>query len=76
MTDNVLRLVPETVGADYKFEPDTILEEAKGQLTEVVVIGMDKDGDIYISASHNSGSANMLLDCGKAEIIRRATGEE
>ena len=32
--------------------PDRVLESAIGQVSEVVVIGYDHDGELYIASSH------------------------
>lgn len=72
---NIIKLVPDLVGEGYKIDCDQILDEAKGKLSECIVIGIDEDGDIYVAASHNSGSANMLLDCGKRFLVDLAMGE-
>lgn len=35
--------------------PDRLLENAVGQLTEVIILGYDKDGKFYFSSSKASG---------------------
>lgn len=33
-------------------EPDVILEGACGKLSEVLVVGWDQDGDLYVASNH------------------------
>lgn len=39
-----------------EIDPDMVIEKAKGQLTEVVILGFDKDGQEYFAASNSDGS--------------------
>lgn len=48
MTDNVTRLNTLT---KLDLSPDLVLNEAKGHLDEVVLIGTDKDGLYYFASS-------------------------
>lgn len=41
--------------------PDRILEAAKGKLESVVLIGYDKDGDIYTASSLADGGTVLWL---------------
>ena len=41
--------------------PDKILEGAKGQLEGVVLIGFDKDGELYAASSYADGGDLMWL---------------
>ena len=75
MSDNVIKLVPDTVGGDYLIPPDQVLQQAVGRLTDVVVIGEDEDGEIYIAASRNQGVANLLIDMAKAKLIKECLEE-
>jgi hypothetical protein len=40
-------------------DPDRVLQKAVGQVTAVVVLGYDQDGELYIAASHADGG-NLL----------------
>lgn len=48
MTDNVISLVKTP---EPELSPDDVLEAAKGQLENVVVLGENKDGTYWVSAS-------------------------
>lgn len=41
------------------FDPDFILEAAKGKLEEVVIIGRTADGDEYFASSHADGGITL-----------------
>ncbi len=41
--------------------PDKILEAAKGQLEGVLVIGYDKDGELYTASSYADGGIVIWL---------------
>lgn len=59
------------VGDDYKVDPRDVLDEfADGvELTHVVVVGLDKDGDLIGSASHGRPDTMMMLDRAKAKLL-------
>lgn len=66
----VVRLHPVSVGAGYRFDADTILEEAKGQgLTNVVVLGELPGGDVWVSSAANAGEALILMERAKRLIV-------
>lgn len=70
MADNVHQLHPVEVGEGYRFDSDTILEEAKGKgMTNVVVIGELEDGSIWVSGASNAGEALILMEMGKHQLI-------
>jgi hypothetical protein len=53
---NVLKFNPVVVGEGYRFDPDGILEAAKGQgFTTVAIIGETEDGKIWISGCAKAG---------------------
>lgn len=37
-------------------EPDKVLEEAKGCLESVLILGRDKDGDLFVASSSSDGA--------------------
>lgn len=50
--------------------PDDVLETAKGELDEVIVLGFTKDGGGWLSGSHASGpNALWLMEMLKARIM-------
>jgi hypothetical protein len=58
MAANITKLTPVEVGERFRFDPDEILEEAKGQpFTTICVLGQLADGTIYIAGSANAGAS-------------------
>lgn len=50
--------------------PDRILESAKGKLEGVVLIGFDKDGEVYAASSYADGGEVMwLLEACKIKMM-------
>lgn len=67
---NVVELVPDTVGEGYRFDPDRILEEAKGRgFQNILVIGELEDGTLRISSAANAGEALVLMEKAKHQIV-------
>ncbi len=70
MTDNVHKLKLVEVGEDFRFDPDEILEAAKGkEFDRVAVIGQLPDGTLWISGSANGGETVILMEMAKHQII-------
>lgn len=70
MTDNVHKLELVEVGEDFRFDPDAILEAAKGKdFARVSVIGELPDGSIWVSGSANAGETIILMEMAKHQII-------
>ncbi len=62
----VVKLRPVEVGENYRFDPDAILEAAKGQgFTTLAIIGQLEDGSIWISGSANAGETLILMEKAK-----------
>lgn len=60
MVDSNLRLFPGATSYDH--DPNVILEMAKrGNLDEVLIIGFDQDGQLFVSASRNDLPALLWL---------------
>ncbi len=74
MTDNVERLQLVSVGEGFRFDPDELLEAAKGRgFTNLVIIGELPDGDDHwISGMANAGEALILIERAKLQIIKPA----
>ena len=67
---NVVKLELVEVGEDFRFDPDYILEAAKGNaFTRVSVIGELPDGTVFISGSANAGETLILIERAKHLII-------
>lgn len=70
MTDNVTQLKLVEVGEDFRFDPDAILEAAKGkEFDRVCILGQLPDGSIWVSGSANAGETIVLMEMAKHQII-------
>lgn len=70
MAAEIVELHPETVGEGYRFDPDKILEAAKGQDFErLLLIGSYDDGTLYIAGSANAGEMMILMELAKHQIV-------
>lgn len=66
----VVRLHPESVGPGYRFDPDDILDAAKGQgFLTLAVIGQNPDGSIWISGNANAGETLVLMERAKRMVV-------
>jgi hypothetical protein len=66
----VLQFHPQLVGEGFRFEPDKILEEAKGRgFTNVLIIGEMEDGEFWVSSAANAGEALVLMEKAKHKIV-------
>lgn len=67
---NVVEFHPQVVGEGYRFDPDKILEGAKGQgFTNILVIGVSEDGTLWVSSAANAGEALVLMEHAKRQIV-------
>lgn len=67
---NVHRLIPETLGENYRGDTKTILTEALDyDLEQVVVIGRDENGDLFIDSSVRAADTLWLLKMVEHQII-------
>lgn len=65
----VVKLQPVEVGEGFRFEPDAILEAAKGQgFTTVAVLGQLEDGSFWVSGSANAGETLILMERAKRQF--------
>lgn len=66
----IIHLTPETVGEGYRFDADKILEDAKGQEFEtLMIIGSYADGTIYVAGTANAGETLVLMEMAKHQIV-------
>jgi ligand-binding sensor domain-containing protein len=66
----IAKFEPKVVGEGYRFDPDEILESAKGEeFSTVCVIGHYPDGRLWISGSANAGETMMLLELAKHHLL-------
>lgn len=63
--------------ARHEVEPDVVLSEAMGQLTDVVVVGWDKDGnDFYHSSMADAKQAYWHLARAQWRLMRMCDAME
>lgn len=55
------KIIPIRGVTKLDIPPDRILEAAKGQMEGVVIIGFDKDGEVYAASSYADGGTVMWL---------------
>ncbi len=69
---NVVKFDPVVVGENYRFDPDEILEKAKGRgFTNLAIIADLPDGELWLSGSANAGETLILIERAKLLIIER-----
>lgn len=66
---DVVHLKLAEVGDDYEIPPDEILESWKGQLKTVVLIGVNKDGELSVAGSHAPNYSLWLVEKAKKDIL-------
>ncbi|RUU80014.1 hypothetical protein [Mesorhizobium sp. M7A.F.Ca.MR.362.00.0.0] len=67
---NVVKLEPVEVGASFRFDPDQILEEAKGQeFTCLAVLAQTEDGEIWVTGNANVGEILVLMERAKQQLL-------
>lgn len=70
MSDNVRRLELVEVGENHRFDPDEILEAAKGQgFTNLVILGELPDGETYVAGMANAGESLIMIERAKRVIV-------
>jgi len=65
------KLIP--IGGITKLDMDVdfILEQAKGKLEGAVLVGFDKDGNVYAASSYADGGVVMwLLEAAKTKMMQ------
>lgn len=68
--DKVVKLEVVEVGEGFRFDADKLLEDAKGQNFEtLVILGQLPDGELWISASGNTGESVILIELAKHKIL-------
>ena len=67
---DIIKFQPVEVGEGYRFEPDELLEAAKGAgFSTLVILGELEDGSTWISGSANAGETLILLERAKHSLI-------
>lgn len=70
MADNVTKLELVEVGEGYRFDPDALLEAAKGQGFErLTILGVKEDGELWVSGTANAGETLILIELAKHRIV-------
>lgn len=66
MTENIVKFKPIEVGSGFRFDPDEILEAAKGnEFTCVAVLGHLPNGEMWVSGNANAGEILILMERAK-----------
>lgn len=66
---NVVKLEPVEVGEGFRFDPNDLLEAAKGQgFSTLAIIGQLDDGTYWVSGSANAGETLLLMERAKHQI--------
>ena len=67
---NVVKLELVEVGEGFRFEADAILDGAKGnEFESIVVLGQLADGRMWVSGSANLGESLVLIEKAKHHIL-------
>jgi hypothetical protein len=67
------KVVRFTGATTLDLDPDAVLEAAKGELSEVIILGFTHDGDDWMSGSHASGpNALWLIERLKHRLMMQA----
>lgn len=70
MADNVLRFDPVIVGEGHRFDPDEILEAAKGKgFITLAILAEQEDGTLYVAGNANAGETLVLMEKAKRQIV-------
>ncbi len=67
---SVVKLELVEVGEGFRFDPDELLEAAKGQaFTRLAILAQKPDGTLWVSGSANAGETIILIELAKHQII-------
>ena len=65
----VHKFEPKVVGEGYRFDPDVILEAAKGNdFPLLAIIAQNPDGSMYVAGNANAGETLILMEKAKHQI--------
>jgi hypothetical protein len=71
MDDNVIKLVPPgPVGDGYHIEADQILEAAKGEFNQLVIVGHGKDGTVSIRMTDGIADSVVMLAFAQTQLVQ------
>lgn len=73
MSADVIRLVPNEVGEEYRRAADDVLKGAmKKRFTNLVIIGeVEGEDDLYIAGMANAGESIIMMELAKMDLIGR-----
>ena len=67
---NVVKLEPVEVGESFRFDPDQVLDDAKGQaFTSLAILGTTDDGEIWITGNANAGEILVMMEMAKRKLV-------
>lgn len=66
---DVISLGLEVVGDGVRVAPNDVLNSAVGKLSDVLIVGTDENGELYIAASDGIEHSVYLLECAKLELL-------
>lgn len=67
---DVRKFEPVEVGEGYRFDPDELLESAKGHgFSNLVILGELPDGEFWVSGMANAGETLILMERAKRQIV-------
>lgn len=73
MANNVVHLVVDAVGDGTVLDCDKILAAAAGAFDEIVVLGINKGGDVDVRGSKGVRDTMFLIELAKASLIESMT---
>lgn len=70
MSAEIVKFDPVLVGEAFRFDPDELLEAAKGQdFTNLAILGELPSGEIWLSGMANAGETLVMMERAKLKII-------
>lgn len=70
MSATVHKLELVEVGEGFRFDPDELLEAAKGQgFTKLAILAQNPDGTLWVSGTANAGETLILMELAKHQIV-------
>jgi hypothetical protein len=67
---NIVKLEPVEIGESFRFDPDQVLEDAKGEaFTSLAILGMTDDGEIWITGNANAGEILVMMEMAKRKLV-------
>jgi hypothetical protein len=73
MSAEIVHLHPGAVGESFRIEPDQVLDAAKDKMATVVVLGLDRNGELYLASSDGAERAYFLMERAKLWLLDHNT---